>query len=200
MHMTMNLKNQQGITTFWGISVILMECVVVLFVFYILYFFWIENPTPTDTIIFIRPFSHHSVVMPTSVETTGWQIHQDVTYGFSFLYPSSYTTTEDEIDYNGQKGHIVSLLNQDKEVFWLRIFPRQGEESIAQAFRRLIGINPATYQSYDLKLSGIEATAYRIAPNTAVQDNVYFFGNNYFFESPFNTIGASILFTFTLIK
>ena len=83
------IKDKQGITTFWGISIILIEAVVVFFIFYILYFFWIENPTPTSNILIVRAVSRNVVKIPIKVDTADWLTFEDKTNSFEFKSPNS---------------------------------------------------------------------------------------------------------------
>ena len=196
----MNVKNQQGVSTFWGVSIILIEAAAVFFVFYFLYFFWIENPLPTEYISVVGPFDRSAVKLPISVQTSGWLKYQNVTFGFSLQYPADYKISEDEIVYGNNAGHIFGLSRQGQETFWLRIFSSQNDDSIAAAYERLTGINPSTYQSFSRKIGGIEAMAYRIAPGNKPQDHLVFIGNKYFFEAPLDNNTAPILSTFKFIQ
>jgi len=200
MFINMNMRNQQGISTFWGVSIILMEAVAVFFVFYFLYFFWIENPTPTEYIAVIRPFNRTAVQLPVSAETSTWLKYQNVTFGFSLQYPADYKISEDEIIYGDNTGHIFSLTRQGQETFWLRIFPAQADESITEAYKRLTNVNPSTYQLFPRKIGGVEAIAYRVAPGRKPQDHLVFIGNRYFFEAPLDNNTAPILSTFKFIQ
>lgn len=196
----MNMKHEQGISTFRGISIILMEVVVVVFVFYFLYYFWIENPVPTDNILVVRTFHNTAVTIPSTVDISGWLEYTSDTYGFSLHYPVGYQVAEDKITYGSSDGHIISLVKNDAEAFWLHIFPRQDAETIAQVFQRLTTVDPTVYQSFNQRVSGAEAVAYRLTPGQVTQDHVYFIGNNYFFESPLNAFSAPILGTLTFVK
>jgi hypothetical protein len=198
----MNRNNQQGITTFWGISIIFMEVVVVLFVFYILYFFWIENPTPTDDIVIVKLFRRPTVSISSIQQPpSDWSTYQNVTFSFALRYPSSYKIKEGEIDYNAAKGHVFSLLKDGQEKFWLRIFPCQpSDKTIAAAYQRLTNIDPTVYQAYPQRVSGGEAIVYRLAPGAKPRDHVFFMSSDYFFEAPLDTLSAQILGTFIFIK
>lgn len=197
----MHPKDQRGVTTFWGISVILMEVVVVLFVFYILYFFWIENPTPTDDIVIVKLFRRSGVSIQPQAGPVEWQTYQNITYSIALRYPAGYTVKEGPIDYNAVAGHVFSLMSGDREQFWLRIFPRlPSDDDIATAYQRLTNINPSVYQTYKQRVSGGEAIAYRVAPGQAPQDHVYFMSSDYFFEAPMDAQSAQILGTLLFIK
>ncbi len=196
----MKARNQQGISTFWGVSIILIEAVMVFFVFYFLYFFWIENPLPTEYIAVVAPFDRRAVKLPISVQTNGWLKYQNVTFGFSIQYPADYKIFEDEIIYGNNAGHIFGLSRQGQEIFWLRIFSYQADDSIATAYKRLTGINPSIYQSFSRKIGKIEAVAYRVNPGNPLQDHLVFMGNNYFFEAPLDNNTAPILSTFKFIQ
>lgn len=195
----MELKNQKGITTFWGISIILMESVIVLFIFYILYFFWIENPTPTSNILIIRAFTKKAVTIPKSVDTADWLKYINSSYGFSIQYPADYQVAEDEIIYGNYDGKIISLTKGDIDDFSVRIFKVKEEESVADSFERLTGVSPAIYQSFSEKVDDHEAVVYRQQPGEASGDRIYFVGNNYLFESAFDQFSIQILATFRFL-
>jgi len=195
----MNIKEQRGVSTFWGISFILMEVTVVVFVFYILYFFWIENPTPTANIYIIKTFKGGTVTIPKDVETTGWLVYSNSSYGFSLKYPTDYKISEDEIVYGLYEGRVFSLSQQDQENFSLRFFPAEGNESVKSAFERLTTINPSVRQSFQEEVGGREAIVYRRAPGQTPSDYIYFIGNGYVFESAFDEFSAQILATFKFI-
>jgi len=195
----MKLKNQQGITTFWGIFIILMESVIVVFIFYILYFFWIENPTPTSNILIIRTFTKKAVTIPKSVDTADWLKYINNSYGFSIQYPSDYQATEDEIIYGDYDGKIISLTKGDIDDFSVRIFKIKEEESVADSFERLTGVSPSIYQSFSEKVDDHDAIVYRQEPGDAAGDRIYFMGNNYLFESAFDQFSIQILATFEFL-
>ena len=195
----MKLKNQQGITTFWGISIILMESVVVLFIFYILYFFWIENPTPTSNILIIRTFTKKGVTIPKSVDTADWLKYINNSYNFSIQYPADYQIAEGEITYGNYDGKIISLTKGDVDNFSVRIFKVREEESVADTFERLTGVSSSIYQSFSEKVDDHRAIVYRQKPGDASGDRIYFMGNNYLFESAFDQFSIQILATFKFI-
>ena len=195
----MDMKNQRGITTFWGISIILMVVTVVLFVFYILYFFWIENPVPTSEIILVRAVRHQSVSIPSSVDTTGWLKLDDATNQISFQYPATQVIHTDEITYGTTSGTMISLLQDTTEQFNLRIFPATADETVADAFQRITGIDPSAYQSFAEKLGGEAAVIYRQKAGTLNNDRIYFIHAGYFFEAPYSAATVDILSTFKLL-
>lgn len=201
----MNIFNRRGVSTFWGISIILMEVVIVFFVFYILYYFWIENPTPTSNILIVRTFRGGVVNIPNSVETSGWTQETVAKPAVTFKYPGSLTMTEDGITYGTFDGRIVELHDGDTLVFSLRVFPLQtgeqgGEVDLAKVFQRLVGISPSVFQSYPEKVGGHTALVYRQKPGSASGDRIYFSGEGYFFEAGFDQQSANILSTFTFSK
>lgn len=193
-------KNQNGVTTFWAISIILIEVFVVVFVFYFLYYFWIENPIPTEEIRIVGLVRHHPTKVPNNPDTTGWQTYENVTYGFSFSYPAGYQVTDEQIDYGTATGYIFSLSENENEVFWLRVFPRVEDETVAAAYKRLTNIEPSIYQSYRQEIGEVEAVIYRVAPKQPDQDHVYFTPNKYFFEAPLNALTAPIISTIRFTK
>ena len=195
----MNYPDQKGISTFWGISIILMEVTIVVFVFYILYFFWIENPTPTSNILIMRAFKDRALTIPKAVDTTGWLTYTTSTYGFSLKYPTGYKILEDEIVYGSYEGKVFSLNEQGQESFSLRFFPVEGDESVSSAFERLTTINPSILQSFEEKVGGQAAIVYRRAPDQTPRDYIYFIGNGYVFESAFDVLAAQIFSTFKFI-
>jgi len=199
MHKIMDTKNQQGITTFWGISIILIEAVVVVFVFYILYFFWIENPTPTSDISLVRLVNHQAVTMPSHVDTTGWLTLDRSDYYISVQYPDTWQISDDTITYGTTEGHIISFQDNKTEKFSLRVFPVKASESIPQALTRLTSIDPAIYQSHTERIDGREAIVYRQRPGRSTDDRIYFIGSGYLFEAPFNATTAPILSTFKFL-
>ncbi|MFH1207871.1 MAG: hypothetical protein V1668_04755 [Patescibacteria group bacterium] len=199
MQKMIDTKDQRGITTFWGISIILMVVTVVVFVFYILYFFWIENPVPTSEIFIIRAVKHQSVSIPSSVNATGWQAFENGSYRISFKYPGTLTVHEDEITYGTTAGNMLSLLQDTVEEFNLRIFPVKADETVAIAFERITGIDPSAYQSFTEKLGGEEAAVYRQQPGTSQNDRIYFIHAGYIFEAPYNASTVNILSTFKLL-
>ncbi len=196
MQKIMGMKNQQGITTFWGISIILMVCVVVVFVFYFLYFFWIENPTPTSEITIVRAVRHQSVSIPSSVDTTGWLVYENSSFPMSFKYPATYKVNEDEVIYGTTSGTMISLMEGTVERFNLRIFPAKTEEAVPAAFQRITGIDPSSYQSFMEKIDGTEAVIYRQKAGTLNNDRIYFINGKYFYEAPYNASTVSVLSTF----
>lgn len=195
----MSFKNQQGVTTFWGISIILIESVVVFFIFYILYFFWIENPTPTSNILIIRAFAKRAVVIPKSVDTADWLEYINNSYNFSIQYPADYQVTEDEIIYGNYDGKIISLTKENTNDFSMRIFKVKEEEAVADSFERLTGVSPSIYQSFSEKVNGHQAVVYRQKPGDSSGDQIYFVGNNYLFESAFDEFSIQILATFRFL-
>ncbi len=193
-------NNQKGISTFWGISLVVIEAMVVFFVFYLLYFFWIENPTPTSNILIVRAFQKESTLeIPTSVNTEGWQYYIDEERGFSFRYPDGYTSATDEIVYNTYAGSMVSLRKENRDAFSLRFFSVNGEEDVDQAFERITGIRPVVFQSFQEEVSDTKAVVYRQAPGEPVKDRIYFIANGYFFESAFDELSTLILATFKFL-
>jgi len=192
----MKLRNQQGITTFWGISIIIIESIVVFFIFYILYFFWIENPMPTSKILIIRAFSKKEITIPKQVETTGWFKYSSQVYGFTFQYPEGYQIAEDTITYGDSSGQMIDLEKDGDSFFSLRIFKIQAEETMAEAFERLTGVNPTIYQSFTEKVDNREAIVYRQQPGEAAGDHIYFINDNYLYESAFDAFSSQILATF----
>lgn len=195
----MKLKDQRGITTFWGISIILMEVVVVIFVFYILYYFWIENPVPTSEITLIRAVRHQAVSIPHDVAQTDWLTYENPTYAVSFRYPDTYTLSEDDIYYDTNAGHLITLREGTAERFSLRIFAAGTDESITDTLKRLTHIDPSIYQSFNEKVGGQAATIYRQKPGTADNDQIYFLHHGYLFQAPFNAVTVDVLSTFTLL-
>lgn len=203
MQSVMTLRNQKGITTFWGISIILMEAVVVFFVFYILYFFWIENPTPTSDILIIRTFNKRNVVdIPVSVDATGWLAYGSSVSNFSLRYPGDLTLTEDDIVYGTSEGNLIEFQRAGATVFSVRVFPLTEEEKndsdtlIPDVFTRIISFDPSVYQSYMRQVDDVEAVVYRQVPGDSSQDFIYFMSADNFFEANFNQTAANILSTF----
>ncbi len=193
--------NQQGATrirTFWGISIILIECTIVIFVFYFLYFFWIENPTPTSNILIVRAITKKSVVIPTIVDTTGWLIYSNSDYGFSIKYPSDYTISNDEIYYGENQGKIINFEMDNNSQFNLTIFGSLPDETLAEAYERLTGILPTTYQSFPQVVDDKDAMVYRLVPGDITGDKIFFIGNGYFFEAPFTSDTVNLLATMSL--
>ena len=184
------------VRTFWGISILLIEAVVVFFVFYFLYFFWIENPTPTSNIFIVKAFQKKSIEIPESVNTNGWQEYSDGRYGYSFMYPAGYTTAQDEIAYGDSPGKLIMLQRDGGEYFSLRIFDAAEKETIPEVFQRLTNINPSIYQFYSETVDSEKAVVYRQRPGESSGDMIYFIANDYFFEAPFNTFSTEILSTF----
>ncbi len=199
----MSFFTQRGISTFWGISIILMEVTVVLFVFYILYFFWIENPTPTSNILIIRTFRHNVVEIPRDLDTSTWRTYRSEPLGITFQYPPTYELTVDDIVYGTYEGALVEL-DDTGVAFTLRAFPILTEDGknpeINDVFRRLTSINPSVYQSYDEKVGGRPAVVYRQVPGDPPQDHIYYMNDTYFFESVFNSTSAPILGTVQYIE
>lgn len=194
-HVTHPLSNQRGISTFRGVAIVLVETVIVFFVFYFLYFFWIENPTPTSDILIVRAFNHQQISIPKQVATAGWQEYDDSTRGFSFSYPPETIRYTDTVAYNGFDGTLVSVKDGSIEIFGLRIFPLKGEETIPQAFERLTGVKPSIYQSYEEKVGDTKAMVYRLKPRQKNGDTVYMIHKGYLFEVPLTTSAAQILAT-----
>lgn len=193
--------NQQGVTkirTFWGISIILIECTIVIFVFYFLYFFWIENPTPTSNILIVRAITKRSVVIPETVDTTGWLIYSNSDYGFSIKYPSDYKINEEEIFYGDNSGQLINFQMANNPQFYLRIFESLPKETINEAYKRLTGILPTTYQSFSQTVDDKEAMVFRIIPGDVTGDKIFFIGNGYFFEAPFTSSTVNLLATMSL--
>jgi hypothetical protein len=197
----MSFFSQRGISTFWGISIILMEAVVVFFVFYILYFFWIENPTPTSNILIIRAFRGNVISIPASVDTTGWNTYTSVTDDITFKYPAAFGQVVDDIAYGTYEGTVVDLSDSNKApVFTLKAFSLLPEErgngaSIGEVFTRLTELNPNIYQSYTEEIGSQPAIVYRQIPGDTPQDYIYFMNGTHFFESVFDRTAASILST-----
>jgi len=193
--------NQQGITkirTFWGISIILIECTIVIFVFYFLYFFWIENPTPTSNILVVRAISKQSVTVPTTVDTSDWLIYSNSDYGFSIKYPSDYEVTDDDIYYGDNQGMLINFNMVNIPQFYLRIFESISDETLDQAYERLTGISPSAYQFFTEKIDDTDAVVYRIIPGDKSGDKIFFIANGYFFEAPFTSTTVDMLATMSL--
>lgn len=195
----MNFHNQKGVSTFWGISIILIEAIIVFFIFYILYFFWIENPTPTSNILIMKAFKEKTLTIPKAVDTTSWLTYSSSLYGLSLKYPAGYSISEDEIAYGQYEGSIISLTEQNQESFSLRFFSLRGDETIAIALERLTSVDPSIYQHFSEEVADKEAIVYRRAPNQTPRDYIYFIGNNYLFESAFDELSVQILATFQFI-
>ncbi|MDP2684128.1 MAG: hypothetical protein Q8P20_03655 [bacterium] len=193
--------NQQGVTkirTFWGISILLIESVIVIFVFYFLYFFWIENPTPTSNILIVSALSKKSVTIPDSVDTNGWLIYSNSDYGFSIKYPGGYVIVDDEIFYGENQGKLINFKQANNIQFNLSIFGSIPEEKINEAYERITGISPDAYQFFPQKIDDQDAIVYRLMPGEKSGDKIYFIANGYFFEAPFNTITVNLLATMSL--
>ncbi len=187
------------ISTFWGISIIIIESVIVFFIFYILYFFWIENPTPTDNILIVRALSNRGLVIPANVNTADWLTYNNEDYNFSFKYPASYDLTNDEIAYGENEGELINLNDTDTTDFYVRVFPIQPEETISSAYLRLTGVNPEAYQFFTEKISGAEAVVYRKLPGDPIGDEIYFISGQYLYEAPFNKNSVNFLSTFKFL-
>jgi len=192
--------NKGKITTFWGVSIIIMEAVVVFFIFYILYFFWIENPTPTDNILIVRAVTKRGLVIPNSVNTADWYKYNNNDFGFSFQYPSDYTVAEDEISYGNNEGKVLDLTQDESAKFSLRIFNAQADETVPDAYQRITSVNPSVYQMYTEEVDDQKAVIYRKKTGEATADQIYFIGNNKFFEMNFNKMTSKILSTFQFTK
>ena len=193
----MSIKDQRGITTFWGISIILMEAVVVFFVFYTLYFFWIENPTPTSNILIMKVFKPGSSIdIPDEVDTDGWLSYQNNSYNFSLKYPTGYDISEDSLMYGEYEGKSISFNKPSEDSFGIRIFKVMEEEKIADTYERLTGVDPSIYQHVVMEVAGIEAAMYRTAPGDLVQDKIYFVNDGSLFEVSYHDFAAQILSTF----
>jgi len=193
--------NQQGTTkirTFWGISIILIECTIVIFVFYFLYFFWIENPTPTSNILIVRAISKKSVSIPSEVNADGWLIYSNSDYGLSIKHPSDYKIKQDDIYYGDEQGILINFEKDNNPEFYFRIFESGANENIAEAYQRLTGISPAAYQSFVQEVGGKEAVVYRVIPGEISGDQIFFIANGYFFEAPFNQGTVNMLATLSL--
>lgn len=195
----MDIKNQRGLTTFWGISIILMVSLVIIFVFYILYFFWIENPVPTSEITIVRAVRHQSVSIPSKVDTTGWLTFENSGYGVRFQFPVTLAPSEDDIIYGSTSGRIVSLRDATGEQFSLRVFMAKADETIPTAFQRITGIDPSAYQSFNEEVGDEEAIIYRQKAGTLNNDRIYFIHGKYFYEVPFSTSTVNILSTFKFL-
>jgi len=195
----MNTKDQKGISTFWGISIILIEAVVVFFVFFVLYFFWIENPTPTSRIFLVRALGKKEVSIPKQVDTAEWLTYSSNAYRFSLRYPFGYNFADDEIIYGSYPGREFSLSREGASGFSLRFFPVETEETVAEAFQRLSGVDPSIFQSFNEKVAGSEAIVYRRDLGQTPSDYIYFIGSGYLFESPFDEFSAQILVNFIFI-
>lgn len=192
---------RRSISTFWGISILLMESVVVVFVFYILYFFWIENPTPTSNILIVRTVRGNVLTIPKQVDTTGWIPYTSNDDNFSLMYPADYQMNKDVIIYGEYTGNVFELSKDGTQIFSLRIFPLVGEEIgqddvLAEVFTRLTSINPEIFQAYDEDVAEVKATVYRQVPGDPPQDFIYFLSSSSFFETVFDNVSADILATF----
>lgn len=197
----MIIYDQQGATrirTFWGISIILIECTIVIFVFYFLYFFWIENPTPTSNILIVRALSKKSVTIPASVDTTGWLIYSNSDYGFSIKYSSDYKIINDEISYGDNQGELINFEKENGIQFYLRIFESLPGESLNQAYERLTGVSTNTYQLFPQTIDDQEAIVFRLIPGDKTGDKIFFISNGYFFEAPFTNTTVNLLATMSL--
>ena len=201
----MSLYYRRSISTFWGISILLMESVVVVFVFYILYFFWIENPTPTSNILIVRTVRGNVLTIPKQVDTTGWIPYTSSDDHFSLMYPSDYQMNKDVIVYGEYPGSVFELSKDGTQVFSLRIFPLVEEELgkddvLADVFTRLTSIDPDIFQAYEEDVADSKATVYRQIPGETPQDYIYFLSSNRFFESVFDDVSAKILATLQFIE
>ncbi|MBI5037238.1 MAG: hypothetical protein HZC01_00810 [Candidatus Kerfeldbacteria bacterium] len=200
----MNFFAQRGISTFWGISIILMEVTIVLFVFYILYFFWIENPTPTSNILIIKTFRSNVVRIPESVDTSGWQQYTSDELSIAFKYPDDYTLFEDSIAYGVYEGTLIELRAADAaDSLSFKAFPLtpgeiEDETPVGKIYQRLTGVSPNIYQSYTEKVADEIATVYRQTSGDPNEDNLFFINANNLFEIEFNEASAQILATVTL--
>lgn len=192
----MKLKNQQGITTFWGISIILIESVIVFFIFYILYFFWIENPTPTSNILIVRAVTKRGITIPKTVNSASWLKYTNSNHGISLKYPIGYVVSDDSIAYGDYEGKVINFEKDGAGDFSIRFFTVADEESIDEAFERLTGVNPSIYQSFTEEVDDHDAVVYRQQPGETTGDRIYFIGNSNFFELEFNETTAQILTTF----
>ncbi|MDD5040317.1 MAG: hypothetical protein PHY34_04170 [Patescibacteria group bacterium] len=201
MRNEMSIRNQAGVTTFWGISIILMEVVIVFFVFYILYFFWLENPTPTSNILIVRVFQRGEVVkIPSTVNSAAWSQYEQPGF-FTVQYPAEYSVSEDSITYGSTTGSMVVFTRQDNmEAFSIRYFGINEDEEIGEAYERLTGIHPGIYQSYTEKVDTADAIIYRLQAGTASNDHIFFLGKGNLFEVPFTTTTAEVLTTFRFVK
>jgi len=195
----MKIRDQRGVTTFWGISIILMVVTVVVFVFYILYFFWIENPVPTSQILIVRAVQHKAVSIPSNAAAADWLTYENPAYHVSFQYPDQYQVSEDDIYYDTNAGHLITLRDGTAEQFNLRIFAVGSDEDIASALKRLTNIDPSIYQSFTEKVGGQEAVIYRQKPGTPDNDQIYFIHEGYLFQATYNVNTVKILSTFTLL-
>ncbi|MFH0804892.1 MAG: hypothetical protein V1916_01710 [Patescibacteria group bacterium] len=196
MHHLLNRPDQRGVTTFWGISIILMEAVVVFFVFYILYFFRIENPTPTSNIAIVRMVARRALSVPQTVDTAGWLTYSNNSAGVQFHYPPDYRYAADEIQYNATPGTLLTFQNSTADKFELRYFLMSGTMPVSQAFQFVTSIDPSVYQQYGQTVGGQQASVFRQRAGVNSGDFIYFVANSYLFEVPFNTFNASILSTF----
>ncbi len=194
-----NMITKRKITTFWGISILLIESVIVVFVFYFLYFFWIENPTPTDNILIVRALSNRGVVLPKNVDTANWLTYNNNDYNFSFKYPSTHDLTNDEIAYGENEGEIINLNEADTTDFYIHVFPIQPKEVISEVYLRLTGVDPEAYQFFSEKISGVDAIVYRKLPGDPVGDEIYFINDGYLYEAPFNKDSVNFLATFKFL-
>ncbi|MCH7492486.1 hypothetical protein IID19_02725 [Patescibacteria group bacterium] len=196
---------KRSISTFWGISILLMESVVVVFVFYILYFFWIENPTPTSNILIVRTVRGNVLTIPKQVDTTGWIPYTSNDENFSLMYPADYQMSKDIIVYGEYAGNVLELTKDGTQIFSLRIFPLIGEEVgqddvLADVFERLTSIDPGIFQAYEEDVADTKATVYRQVPGETPQDYIYFLSSSSFFETVFDNVSADILATFNFIE
>lgn len=170
------------------------------FVFYVLYFFWIENPTPTSNILLVRVFRDDAINIPEQVDTTGWLQYTNSSLGFSMQYPAGYRVTEEQIVYGEYEGKLLDFQQTGAQTLSLRAFPAVDNETIAQAYERLTGVSPDVYQSFTEEVADTDALVYRLTPGINTNDSIYFIGNSYLFEMPYNQTAAKVLATFNFIE
>jgi len=193
----MKFSNQKGLTTFWGISIVLIEAVIVFFIFYILYFFWIENPTPTSNILIVRAVTKEGVAIPNSIDTATWTQYVDEENGFNLQFPLAYQKKSEKITYGTNEGDMITLEEEGGSYFQITIFSVEEDEEIDEAYERLTSIKPTIYQSFEEEVDNHDAIVYRQSPGEAKGDRIFFIGNNKLFETKFNKFNARILATFT---
>jgi len=194
--MPRKINNQAGITTFWGISLILMMSIVVFFIFYVLYFFWIENPLPTSNILLIRTFAKQTLTVPDQLDTAGWIQYSDNSIGYNLKYPDNWVLANDQISYGAYDGKVFSLSNNNQEAFAMNIFNLEVGEDWVAAFRRLTGVDSTVYQSYQMEIKLANGIVLRLRTGRASSDRLYFTGNGYLFEVPLDQTAVNILSTF----
>lgn len=195
----MRISFKREISTFWAISTIIILSMVVVFIFYFLYFFWIENPTPTSNILVVRAFQKRAVVIPGSVDTEDLISYADFENRFKVYLPSGYSIEYDEIFYGETEGTVVTFLKEGSDSFVMRIFDALQDESIKDSFYRIASVDLSSLQWFREEIDGHEAVVYRLKPGDPSGDQLYFIWNSLLFEVPFNKSTVQVLATFEFL-